>query len=436
MSGDTQAILLLCSRLGQTEGNNGAKPLSAKQYGLLARWLRDKSMRPAALLSNEGREQLKQLQIAGLDRVMVESLLDRGVALGVMTERWTSRGLWVMSRGDSNYPVRYKNYLGFSAPPLLFGAGNRELLQLGGLAVVGSREASDEEVEYARSVGSACAAQRIAVISGGARGIDLESMTACFEAGGSAIGILADSLARYAVSGRYREGLISERLALVSPYDPEARWFAHTAMERNKLIYGLSDAALVVTSAAENGGTWSGATEALEYARIPVYVRDAGAIAEGNRKLLARGAKPFPLQPWDDLRSLLTPAPPEITLFTSAPGASIRASGQNQPAKTQDLAIPPGEPRGKSAEPPARDAYMVILPALLATLAEPKTEKNIEEVLGLVPAQAKVWLKRACDEGRICKLGRPVRYVAMEGSAFLFTGVQDETNGSPADAPS
>src|SRR6266850_1210299 len=211
ISGNTKATLLLCSRLGQTGDNNGAKPLSPKQYGILARWLRERSMKPADLLSNEGRAQLRELQTAVLDRGIVESLLDRGVALGLMAERWTSRGLWVMSRGDSNYPLRYKSYLGYSAPPLLFGAGNRDLLQLGGLAVVGSREASDDDVEYARRIGSTCAAQRIAVISGGARGIDIESMAACFEAGGSAAGVLADSLARHAISARYREGLISGR---------------------------------------------------------------------------------------------------------------------------------------------------------------------------------------------------------------------------------
>ncbi len=373
--------------------------------------------------------------MAGLDRAMVESLLDRGVALGLMSERWTGRGLWVISRGDSNYPVRYKSYLGYSAPPVLFGAGNRELLQLGGLAVVGSREASDEEVEYARRVGSTCAAQSIAVISGGARGIDLESMAACFEGGGSAIGILADSLARYAVSGRYRGGLVAERLVLVSPNDPEARWFAHTAMERNKLIYGLSDAALVVTSAIESGGTWSGATEALAHGRIPVYVRDVNTIAGGNRELLVRGAKPFPPEPWDNLRSFFSPMPSEITLFTPICEPSIRASVPDQAAETTDVVAQPVVPRVKSAEPPSRDAYMIILPALLATLAEPKTEKTIEEVLGLVPAQAKAWLKRACDEGRIRKLVRPVRYVTVNESALLFSGAGTGVNPSPNDAP-
>jgi len=390
ISGDTKATLLLCSRLGQT-GDHGNKPLGLKQYGALARWMRERRMRPADLLTNEGREQLKELPPGGPDRAVVECLLDRGAALGFMAERWASRGLWVISRADAGYPSRSKSYLGYSAPALLFGAGNRELLGRGGLAVVGSREATGEETEYARRVGSTCAAQGIAVISGGARGIDLEAMAACFEAGGAAVGVLADSLARYSVSARYREGLISGRLVLVSPYDPEARWFAYTAMDRNKLIYGLSGAALVVTSAAESGGTWAGAIEALDYGRITVYVRAAGT-AEGNRKLLARGAKAFPGEPWDDLRPLMQPVRQETT-----------------------------EPPGRPAEANAVDEYTSALPALLAALAEPKAEKSVAESLGLAPAQVKAWLKRACEEGRIRKTRG--RYVTIEESAPLFSGL-------------
>ena len=406
MSGDTQAILLLCGRLGQTESGKGTKPLSAKQYGMVARWLRQRSMRPADLLSNAGRGQLQEFEAAGLDQGMLEALLDRGAALGLMTERWTSRGLWVISRGDAEYPARYKTYLGHSAPPLLFGAGDRDLLQAGGLAVVGSREADEEHIDFARRVGTTCAAQRIAVISGGARGIDIESMAASFEAGGSAVGVLADSLARSAVSARYREGLISGRLVLISPYDPEARWFAYTAMERNKLIYGLSDAALIVTSAAENGGTWSGATEALQHARISVYVRAHGTPAEGNVKLLALGAKAFPAESWGDLRSLFTP--PQAPASLSKPPLEVSAEA------------PPADQRARSQKLSAGDAYGMVLPALLAALAEPRTGKAVEECLGLVPAQAKVWLGRACDEGWVRRLGRPARYVAVDESTLLF----------------
>src|ERR1019366_2144920 len=127
-SADTQALLLLCSRLGQNEGN-GAKPLTGKQYGSLARWLRERTMRPGDLLDSQGRSRLAELQVPGLAQETVEALLDRGAALGIMTERWTSRGIWVLGRGDEQYPSRFKSYLGQAAPPLLYGAGNPKLLQ-------------------------------------------------------------------------------------------------------------------------------------------------------------------------------------------------------------------------------------------------------------------------------------------------------------------
>lgn len=429
LTADTQAVLLLCSRLSQRD-ENGTKPLTLRQYGTLARWLRERSMRPADLLDKDGRARLVEIQSSELSPDVIERLLDRGAALGIMVDRWTSRGLWVLSRSDDAYPGRLKSYLGQAAPPLLFGAGESRLLQAGGLAIVGSRDASEEDVEFTRSVATACSSQAVAVISGGARGVDLEAMAAGFEAGGKAIGVLPDSLARNAVSARYREGLIAGRLVLVSPYDPEARWFAFTAMERNKLIYALSDAALVVTSAAENGGTWTGAVEALDAGRITVYVRAHGTVQEGNRKLLARGGRPFPEGPWADLRSLFAPVSHEPTLFTTVPAAEPAAAtpeNSHTPHKMEVVV---------SATPDARprDAFGVVLSDLLLALAEPGTEKNIEQALGVVPAQAKAWLKRACDEGHVRKLSRPVRYVAAKDLHPLFSGDVRDTgdlqNGS------
>jgi predicted Rossmann fold nucleotide-binding protein DprA/Smf involved in DNA uptake len=413
LSADTQAVLLLCSRLGQSDGN-GSKPLTLRQYGALIRWLRERTLRPADLLEKTGRARLAELQAPEVARESVEQLLDRGAALGIMVERWASRGLWVLSRSDDPYPGRLKSYLGQGAPPLLFGAGDPGLLQAGGLAVVGSRDASDEDIEFARSVAAACASQGITVISGGARGVDLEAMAAGFEAGGKAVGVLPDSLARNAVSPRYREGLVSGRLVLVSPYDPDARWFAFTAMERNKVIYALGDAALVVSSAAESGGTWAGAVEALDAARITVYVKAHGSVKEGNRKLLARGGRPFPEGPWADLRSLFAPVAPEPTLFAPAPvpESAVASTAAAYSHETHE-AKPESRPR---------DAFDLVLPDLLLALAEPGTEKEVERALGVPPEQAKAWLKRACDEGHVRKLSRPVRYVAAQRVLPLFNG--------------
>jgi predicted Rossmann fold nucleotide-binding protein DprA/Smf involved in DNA uptake len=428
---DTQAVLLLCARLGQRE-ENGLKLLSTRQYSALARWLRERSLRPGDLLQTRGREQLSELLLPDVPRDTVERLLDRGAALAIMVERWASQGLWVISRGDPAYPARYKSYLGQAAPPLLYGVGAQELLQSGGLAVVGSRHATDEDLEFARRVAVACAEQHICVISGAAKGVDSGSMMAAMDRGGRSVGVLAEGLGKAAVASQYHEALLEGRLTLISPYEPEARWLVYTAMERNKMIYGLADAALVVSSAAENGGTWAGATEALKHGQVPVYVKSTGAMASGNRKLLEAGARKFPEEPWSDLRSLFegqtTPAglfpaqgaakaPPELPQEETTVAPPQGADEPRQPAPSPEPAAAPVEaPLGVDVY----DVYIQALPMMLEVLREPRDERSFAQALGVVPAQAKAWLKRAGAEGKVRKLAKPVRYEAVSDSMPLF----------------
>jgi len=58
--------------------------------------------------------------------------------------------------------------------------------------------------------------------------------------------------------------LLDERLVLISPYDPAAGFNIGNAMQRNKLVYALADAALVVGAEPRKGGTWAGAVEQLK----------------------------------------------------------------------------------------------------------------------------------------------------------------------------
>ena len=165
--------------------------------------------------------------------------------------------------------------------------------------MVGSRHAAEEDLEFACRIASHCACQRICVISGAAKGIDSEAMLAAIDHGGKAVGVLAEGLAQASVANAHHDALLDDRLTLISPYEPQSRWFPYTAMERNKVIYGLANAAIIVSSSDEKGGTWAGATEALKAGRIPLYVKATGAIADGNRKLLKMGAKPLAEEPAD-----------------------------------------------------------------------------------------------------------------------------------------
>lgn len=430
-SKDTQAVLLLCARLGQR--TDSVRPLNTKQYSVLTKWLMERSLRPGDLLDEKGRSQLSDFVSTDISRDLLAQLLERGAALALMTERWASSGIWVIGRGDPTYPSRFKTYLQHAAPPLLFGVGVQENLQRGGVAIVGSRHASEEDLEFGRQLGKACAARGIPVISGAAKGIDIESMMSGVENGGISIGILAEGLGRTSISAQFHDGIVDGRLVLLSPFDPDSRWFAHSAMDRNKLVYGLADAAIVVASTDGKGGTWAGAIEALRRSKIPIYVKASGRIPAGNRHLLELGARALPKDVMNTIELLSQSPPPSVSLFDGRV-LSGTTSSQEAGAK-QELNEFPLEPKEVVREEEAKgdsgtdqliaadlegmkipsksgDAYSAVEPLLLDILKEPMDEKAIADKLGLVPAQARAWLKRAVKDGSLRRMSKPVRYVS------------------------
>jgi predicted Rossmann fold nucleotide-binding protein DprA/Smf involved in DNA uptake len=125
-------------------------------------------------------------------------------------------------------------------------------------------------------------------------------MSAALESYGTAIGVLADSLLRSSVSGKFRDAIVDQRLLLISPYNPEAGFNVGNAMGRNKYIYSLSCNALIISAEKEKGGTWAGATEELKRKNgVKVFVRNEGNVPGGNREMLKLGALPFPERPWN-----------------------------------------------------------------------------------------------------------------------------------------
>ena len=116
-------------------------------------------------------------------------------------------------------------------------------------------------------------------------------MRGALELGGRVRGVLGDGLERAALHREHRDPLLAGGLVLVSPYDPGVGFNVGHAMQRNKVIYALADAAFVVRSDRGRGGTWAGATEQLDKRRlVPVYVRSTGEVGEGLEALRRRGA--------------------------------------------------------------------------------------------------------------------------------------------------
>lgn len=424
LSPDTEAILLLCGRFGSERGERHA-PLTQKEYERLTKWLLECKLRPSDLLGADPAGRLGDLIQAGLEPARVESLFARGTALALALEKWHRSGLWVLSRSDAAYPRRLKKKLGQSAPPLLYGAGETSLLDAGGLAMVGSRDASEAALEFTRDVARACASDGLGVVSGGAKGVDAAAMQGAGEAGGVVIGVLAADLLRASVNRQNRMGIQSGQLVLISPFNPEAGFNAGNAMARNRYIYALADYALVVESAEGEGGTWAGATENLRHAWTPLYVRTPGE-SPGNAALIAKGAQGFSYEISEraSIREFLetTCQPDTSSLFrqTVADGSvATTAQPDLPPAPVNVVAAPEPGNVADVAPSAGHDMFQDFLTRLRLVLGEAaKNDEEIRLALGLEKGQLKVWLAAAVEQGYLEKRKKPVSYALPRQQAL------------------
>lgn len=462
-----QAIILLTSYFGKQD-NDAAKPLTNAEWARFALWLRDSQLSPADLLGKDKQSLLSQWRDSKnkITTERIEALLQRGHSMALALEKWSRSGLWVITRADKDsYPKRLLQKLGYQAPPVLYGCGDKELLRAGGVAVVGSRKAELSDLNYTEQLGSKAANSGVAIVSGGARGVDETSMLGAMNAGGNVIGILADSLLKASTSAKYRSGLMDGNVVLVSPFYPEAGFNRFNAMDRNKYIYCLADTSVVVHSGPK-GGTWEGALQNLKKGWVPTWVKQTQDPTAGNAAIVNAGAQwctdsiteldiaalfvntssstanvvtqnDLFSQPQPDLFSQQV----EDSVSSDSSMSSIVDNGYEQnivnlsektdhqvvesegPKSKNDSTAEPSETAIEGGEesktvspepqvsPVSNDCFFKLFLQHLQTAAsEPVTEIDLVESTELHKSQVKVWLATAVEQELITKLARPVRY--------------------------
>ena len=184
-------------------------------------------------------------------------------------------------------------------PALLYALGNVAVLNRPAIAIVGKRNPTAAALAATGSLAAEFASLGIAVTSGHAPGTDRAAHRAALRAGGATTFVLAEGIRRFTPRPEMKGLLTTENSLAISQFEPEARWTAYMAMNRNKLVGALSDALVVIVSGPErdedgrNSGTFNAAMAALKTG-IPVFVATPGSFAEaapGNRELIKRGCR-------------------------------------------------------------------------------------------------------------------------------------------------
>jgi predicted Rossmann fold nucleotide-binding protein DprA/Smf involved in DNA uptake len=406
--------------------------------------LREIQRQPADLVSPEAADLLRACQPV-IDESRLQRLLGRGFLLSQVIEHWQTRAIWVLSRADAEYPRRLKARLREDSPSVLYGCGDIGLLESGGLAVVGSRRVNDALIDYTMDIGRLAARAGRTIISGGAKGIDQAALRGALEAGGKVCGVLADSLEKTVMNREHRNFLLDGQLTLISPYDPGAGFNVGHAMQRNKLIYALADASLVVNSDLDKGGTWEGAREQLDKLKfVPVYVRSTGGPSAGLEALRKKGALPWPNPACVDSFGALFNRENPVSSAQALQGDLLQFSEDDAPdtAPMTDvetkkpidvIADTPAEPAamrkseamtdstGKILQvesSPAEAVFAVARAQILRILNRPMKEEEVAEKLDVEKKQAQAWLQRIVEEGVLEKREKPACYIVKQPALY------------------
>ncbi len=400
-------------------------------------WLKDNRISPEELLDTDLHGKLKGWSDPKITLERIRALLDRSPALAIAMEKWSRTGIWVITRTDDTYPSRLKMLLKNNAPPVLYGCGNLKLIDQGGVAVVGSRNASEADLAYSKRLGKLAAASGYSVVSGGARGVDESAMLGALQSEGTSVGVLANDLLKQSTSKKYRTHLQADNLVLLSPFFPEAGFNAGNSMRRNKYIYCLANIAIAVHSGTK-GGTWEGAIENIKNDWAPIWIKPTNDSSAGNKTLVTKGAKFLPDELDSiDLANLVNSNLPssiikDRDMFSDASQRKANTSSQEiysnegQAAESdEEIRLPfrvesseklPDEfismaDNNLSLESDKLPLYQLFL--LLIQTHASKAPKDLNELIGITQlqkTQLTKWLKQGVSEKKITKLNRPVRY--------------------------
>lgn len=201
-------------------------------------------------------------------------------------------GATIVGYFDETYPGILREI--YDPPIVLFVKGKLPDLEAGpAVAVVGSRTPSLYGRRMARTIARDLAGAGVVVVSGMAVGVDTAAHEGALDAAGVTVAVLGGGLSRiYPSENKGLADKICMRGALLSEYPMEMSARAEYFPVRNRLISGLSQAALVV-EAKEKSGALITADSALEQGRdvfaLPGNADSAWSV--GTNRLLKQGAK-------------------------------------------------------------------------------------------------------------------------------------------------
>ncbi|MBR4601514.1 MAG: DNA-processing protein DprA [Prevotella sp.] len=164
-------------------------------------------------------------------------------------------GIQPLPMNDEHYPARLREC--DDAPLMLFYRGNADLNQQRVINIVGTRHCTaygkDVISRFVRDLKSIC--PQLLIVSGLAYGVDINAHRAALENGYETVGVLAHGLDQI-YPPRHRETAVKmiSQGGLLTEFFTQTNADKVNFVRRNRIVAGMSDACILVESAARGGG--------------------------------------------------------------------------------------------------------------------------------------------------------------------------------------
>jgi DNA processing protein len=205
-----------------------------------------------------------------------------------MLEECDRDGIRLTTVLDDDFPPNLRMI--FNLPPFLFYRGELRENDSKSVAVVGTRNATDEGLRRAAEISRLLVEHGVTVLSGLARGVDTAAHRAAAEAGGRTIAVVGTGIRRvYPPENESLAEAVASIGAVVSQFWPEAPPTKYSFPQRNVVMSGMGQGTVVVEASATSGAKMQ-ARLALQHGKrvwlLDSLVRDYA----WARKYLERGA--------------------------------------------------------------------------------------------------------------------------------------------------
>ena len=202
------------------------------------------------------------------------------------------------------------------------------------VAIVGSRKADTAAIRYTSRLAADLSSQGIAVISGGALGIDTAAHQGAIEGGGGTVSVIGSGFSYlYPAENKKLFDEVERCGALVTEYhdaQPPTKW---TFPKRNRIVAALADVVVVVQAAARSGALITAGQARMIDVPVAAVPGSAGDPRyRGNHNLIRSGATL--VDGADDILLLLS-SPRKKTQLT-LPGVISSDGGRTSSATPTD----------------------------------------------------------------------------------------------------